>query len=557
MKNLPFGLSVMALATLAGNAVAQGADTIFTNGKIYSVNADAPWAEAVAIRDGKFIVVGTNEEAMALAGDGSDVVDLNGQLVLPGLVDAHTHGFTALYARQQWLVLDGSSPEALLQSVKDYADANPDKEWITGESWPNGMFPDDAPEAAWLDAIVPDRPVYLVDQTGHSAWMNTMALEIMGFDDPGLELDPRALVLRDDAGNPTGTVREFAMGYARQFLPERTVEDWTAAGRAMMEDYHSYGFTATRLAGGSLDRLEALRALENDGDLKMFVSVAMDYDRFDEFGTKEEQLAAMRASREFETDLIGPMGLKMFLDGTQLARQAWNFEAYPGFPDNFGDQFYEDAEVNSLVDELTGEGFFVMAHATGDRAVNQILNAIEAAQANHPDATVRHHPTHNVQVSFDDMARFAELGIAAELSPQNQVTEELNETIVGLLGEAIARSRLWQARQLIDAGNELALASDWTVSPLSPWLGIEQVVTRQFAPVTAITMEEAIRAYSFGGAHAIQKEDTIGSIEVGKSADLIVLNHDLFELEKEGRYDDISETQVLTTIFRGETVYQR
>ncbi|SLN42147.1 N-substituted formamide deformylase precursor [Falsiruegeria litorea R37] len=549
-------LCVITCSLIASGATAQDADRIFSNGNIYTVNTDAPWAEAVAIRDGKFVAVGTNENAMALAGSGSDVVDLGGRFVLPGLVDAHTHGITALYSRQNWLVLDNSSPEALLQSVKDYADANPDKEWITGETWPPGMFPNDAPEASLLDDIVPNRPVYLVDQSGHSAWMNTKALELMGFNDPDLELDPRAVIVRDENGNPTGTVREFAMGYARQFLPERTLEEWTNASRAMMADYHSNGFTATRLAGGDLDRLEALRTLEAAGDLGMYISVAMDYDRFDEFGTKEEQLAALRQSPDYGSELIGPMGLKMFLDGTQLGRQAWNFDAYPGFPDNFGDQFYEDDELNRLVDELTGEGFFVMAHATGDRAVNQILNAIEAAQTNHPDATVRHHPTHNIQISVDDIPRFAELGVAAELSPQLQVTEELNNTIVGLLGEAIARSRLWQARRLIDGGNELALASDWTVSPLSPWLGIEQVVTRRFAPVTAITMEEAIRAYSYGGAHAIQKEDQIGSIEVGKSADMIVLSQDLFQLEQEGRLEEISETRVLTTVFRGDTVYQ-
>ncbi|MGI9369021.1 MAG: amidohydrolase, partial [Ruegeria sp.] len=518
---------VIAIAFIVASlsvAAAQDADMVFTNGKIYTVNSDAPWADAVAIENGIFVAVGSHDDAMAHAGSGTEVIDLNGQFVLPGLVDAHTHGFSALYTRQNWLVLDASSREALLQSVKDYADANSDNEWITGETWPPGMFPEDAPEAAWLDEIVPDRPVYLVDQSGHSAWLNTKALEIMGFDNPDLELDPRAVVLRDDAGNPTGTIRELAMGYARQFLPERTVEEWTDAGRAMMQDYHSNGFTATRLAGGSLDRLEALRTLEQAGELQMYISVAMDYDRFDEWGTKEEQLDAMRKSREFETELVGPMGLKMFLDGTQLSRQAWNFEAYPGFPDNFGDQYYQTEEMKGLVKDLTGEGFFVMAHATGDRAVNQILDAIEAAQAAHPDATVRHQPTHNIQISMDDMGRFSELGIVAELSPQLQVNEGLNDTIVGLLGEAIARSRLWQARQLIDAGNELALASDWTVSALSPWLGIEQVVTRRFAPATAITMAEAIRAYSYGGAHILQKENEIGSIETGKSADMIVVN---------------------------------
>ena len=565
---------VLAWVSMACGQQGEVADTVYTNdnadvilhnGIIYTVNEAQPYAEAVAIKDGRFVGVGSESEMNAYLGDDTEVIDLQEHFVVPGLVDAHTHGVDSHHPLLFTLTLDSTDQKSLLRSVKKYAEENPDKEWIIGGIWATGMFPGDNPQRSLLDEVVLDRPVFLRDQSGHSVWLNSKAIEIAGLDDPNIELDPRAIVERDEAGMATGTIREFAMGHVRRFMPATPIREWEESARQMQVTYHRYGITATRLAGERLDYVKSVIALENKGELNMHLGMALVYDHYDSPLSLEDQIKEIEQADQYVSELVDPRAIKIFIDGTQLASQAWNVKPYPDDPENFGTTYYTPEALTEFVDKATGMNRSVMAHACGSRSVREMLNAIEAAKRNHPNSTVRHQPTHNIQIEPEDMGRFKELDLAAEISPLMIMNPGLVEAISSQVGRDTLENGMWRARDLIDAGNTLALATDFNVAPLNPWNIMEYVVTREndqfpelgrIAPSSAITVAEAIRAYTYGGAYAIGKEDKFGTIEPGKSADLVVLDRNPLDLEQKGQSNRINETKVLYTVFQGKVVYE-
>jgi predicted amidohydrolase YtcJ len=222
MKKLTTCAFALVLAWISVGCAQQGevADVIYTNGRIYTVNEAQPWVEAVAITDGKFIKVGSNDDVEAVTGEGTETVDLSGQFVMPGLIDTHTHPFASAIDVLDHLVLDDpKNLEDIQQQVLAYAKANPDKEWIEGLAWPKGMFKGENAMREWLDEVITDRPVSLMDQGGHARWVNTKALEVTGIMDPDFVVPQYGIVERDENGVPSGTVRETMLGYLATFAP--------------------------------------------------------------------------------------------------------------------------------------------------------------------------------------------------------------------------------------------------------------------------------------------------------------------------------------------------
>jgi len=553
---------LFAQSTLADQKLA---DVILHNAEFYTVNEKQPLARAVAIKDGKFLAVGSEKDVRKYRGAETEVIDLEGRFVIPGLVEAHTHGIEDFYPPLFLLDLDTTDQDSLLRSVKKYADDNPDKKWIIGGMWPNGMFKNDSPTREMLDEVLPDRPAYLLDQSAHSAWLNSKAIEISGLDDPKLALDSRAVVERDKSGRTTGTIREFAMGHVKRFMPPRSQENLAETVRQMQSVYHGYGITATKLAAEPLANVKAASVVEKEGKLKMHLKMSMTYDKFDVPSTPAEDLKDIEDAKQYASELIDPTSIKLFVDGTQLASAAWNVKPYHDNAENFGTGYYTPEEIQEMVDWATERNISVMAHLCGSRSVREFLNAVEKAKKKFPKSTVRHQPTHNIQIEPEDRGRFKELQLAAELSPIMIMNPGLVKQLESKMSREVLDNEMWPARAIIDAGSVLALASDWNVSPLNPWNIMEYVVTREneefpemgkIAPNSAITVGEAIRAYTYGGAYAIGWEDKLGTIEPGKSADLAVLDRNLIEEEKKGQQSRINETKILYTVFRGEVVYE-
>ena len=259
MRSTPLHFAaILALAVgCTRQPTGEVADVVYTNGSIYTVNKAQPRAEAVAIQDGKFLVVGSHADVEGVIGEGTEVVDLDGRFVMPGIVDLHSHPFiTPWYGSMNLTLENAGNADAILEDVKAYAEANPDKEWIIGGQWASGLFPNDSPQKERLDAIVSDRPVALLDNTGHSMWLNSRALELAGIT---AETPTNQLVVIDkdpQSGHPTGTVREQAIQSVERAIPQATPEEYAPFIADVFEMFASYGVTSQQTAEGHRAPLE-------------------------------------------------------------------------------------------------------------------------------------------------------------------------------------------------------------------------------------------------------------------------------------------------------------
>ena len=392
-------------------ALAQTADTIYTNGKIFTVDGSDSVVEAVAIKDRKFIAVGSAADIDVHKGSETKVIDLAGAFAMPGIIDVHMHPFEDFHRDTYLLgIEDNSTPESILAAIKAYADANPDKEWIIGGAWPPGMFPGEAPLREMLDEIISDRPVFIQDQSAHSVWMNTKALELSGIMDArDADLPDGSVVVRDESGVPSGTIREFAIGFARRSMPPFPAEEMIGTARGFQELFHTMGLTTVKAAAGYLSHIDAVHALHNQGEWKLRMHMAMSYNYYDAGNTLEEQIEAIKSADEYVLEFFDPRGFKIFMDGTPPTREGWVIDPYPG-TDEHGVHYYSPADLSAIYALSTEMDRVVMAHATGDRSVREVLNAIETMKDAYPEAKIRHHPTHNGMIHEEDIARFKELG---------------------------------------------------------------------------------------------------------------------------------------------------
>ena len=558
MKKLLICMSAVLISFSAWGH-AQEADAIYTDGIIFTAD-DNTVVEAVAIKDQRFIAVGSSEKVAKHQGPATKIVNLNGAFAMPGIIDVHMHPFEDFHRDTYLLgIEDNGTPESILSEIKAYADANPDKEWIIGGAWPPGMFPNEAPTREMLDEVVPDRPVFIQDQSAHSVWMNTKALELAGFmDTKDADLPEGSVVVRDENGVPSGTIREFAIGYARRSMPPFPKEEMVGTARGFQDLFHSLGVTSVKAAAGYQSHIDAVHAMHEAGEWKLRMHMAMSYNYYDAGNTLEEQIETIKNADQHVLEFFDPRGFKIFMDGTPPTREGWLVDPYPG-TDNFGVHYYEPADLLALYSLATELNRVVMAHGTGDRSVRETLNAIEAVENAFPDSNIRHHPTHNGLIHDDDIARFAALGLTIELSPIvwfPAATVKSFEDVMGRLNVAAYTN----PRRLLDAGASVAFASDWSVGPLDPWSRIGFLVSRvrpddpesgPFLPQNAVTAEEAIIASTLGPAHVIGVENETGSIKVGKYADMIVLDRDITRIDP----IEIKDTKVLRTVFAGEVVY--
>ena len=536
------------------------ADTVYVNGKIYTVNEAQPWAEAFAIKNGKFLVIGSADEVAEVTGDSTRVIDLDGQFVMPGIIDPHLHPFEDRHRELFTLnIEDSSTPESILAAVKAYAAANPDKEWIYGGAWVDAVFTDNEPRREILDAVVSDRPVFLLHDGAHSAWLNTKALELTGFMKTRDEdLPEGSVVIRDENGVPSGTIREFALGFARRSMPPFPAEEYIETGREFQKLFHSLGITTVKAAAGTPAHAEAVVALDKMGEWKLRMQMAMNYNYYDEAGTFEQQVEVIEDVDRYVLPLFDPRGFKLFMDGVPPARSGWVINPYPG-TDNTGVHYYDRHSllpIFRMAEELERT---VILHATGDRSVREILGVLETIKKEFPNSRLRHHITHNGMIHPDDLDRFKLLGLTVELSPIVTFPRSTFDIFAEVMGQE-AVSRYTNPRSVLDAGLNVAVASDYASGPLDPWIRIGWLVSRispqdpdggPVFPENAITAEEAIRASTLGSAHVLKLEDVTGSIEIGKAADMIVLDRDITAIPA----TEIKDTKVMRTVFAGETVY--
>lgn len=536
----------------------QFADAVYHTGKVYTVNAEKPWAQAVAIRNGKIEFVGSDDAVRAHIGPDTTVYDLHGKLMLPGFQDAHVH---PLYAGLEALscYLGAEESIAHYRSVlPDCVARGADQEWITGGGWSMAAFgPGAKASKAILDEFTPDHAVFLVSADGHSAWANSRALDIAGItkDTP----DPfDGYIDRDpETGEAIGSLQEGAMRLVAQHVPAPTFDERIAALEYARDRMHSVGITSFQKAYASEEDLQAYEHLDKMGKLNMRVVAALLWDA----EGPTEQLAKMKALRERYTQgHLRATSIKIFVDGVMENYTAVMLEPYLVESGTKGTPMIDPGEMIEVVSDAAAEGFQVHFHSLGDGAVRYALDAVEEARRRHGENDLRHHLAHLQVIHPDDHPRFAELGAVANFQPLWAYADEyIVDLTLPFISEETARW-MYPIKSIIDAGGRIAFGSDWSVSSVNPMPQIETAVTRVDAeshatdvmnPEQRITVEQAVEAFTMGTAYVNHQEDVTGSIEVGKLADLVVLDQNLFEIAPER----ISDTKVVLTLFEGKPVY--
>lgn len=547
----------------------RGPDLILTNGRIYTVDAKDSWAEAVAVTGGRIVAVGSAAEIGALKGPHTKVEDLGGRMAMPGFVDIHNHilmaGQSALYELQ---FPPSSSIDEICGHVRARAEKAAPGQWIVGNQWgADKMAALNTEESlAKLDAAGLGHPVLLRDETMHNRWVNSEAMRLAGIS--GNQPDPpQGAFARDPAtGRLTGVLIESAAGIvelaaSNDFSPEMAC----AAVKRAVEIANSLGVTAFQDAATVLPILETLSGLDRDGELTAWAvaSLPLIQPSF-LFGTTGDELLAVRDRHR--TAHVRPDFTKIFLDGVPGAQTAAFHDAYvadPAHPHGHrGELLVDLPEMVRMVDKSERLGMGLKVHCAGDRAVTQMLDAVEAVRHFRGPTTVRHHIAHASYIRPEDIGRFAELGVVADLCPMIWYPTTFLEGHKAVMGEERA-TRFWPIAELQRSGALLAGGSDWPVIPVpDPWHGIEGMVTRQnpsgafpgvsLWPEQAIDLATAIRIFTLNSAAAMGIDAITGSIEPGKSADIIVLDRNVFEVAP----DTIADTMVVTTYFEGRVVHQ-
>jgi predicted amidohydrolase YtcJ len=531
------------------------ADLLLTGGAVYTVDDARTVHEAVAVRDGRIAAVGPAAALAPLTGQSTRVIELEGRTVLPGFQDAHLHpldgGLLAIVCNLH----ETQSAEECLDAIARYAAAHPERDWITGDGWSMDFFAGGNPDKERLDSVVRDRPVYLENRDGHTAWVNSRALELAGI--TAARPDPAdGRIERKADGEPSGALHEGAMRLVGDLAPALSQEERERAILNAQAELHSLGITACQDASVRPELLRAYRAVAERGALTMRTEGNLLWVRT----RGEEQIEDLLALREEGS--VGRLrirGAKIFQDGVLENFTGALLEPYEG-TDNRGIGMHEPEELNRMVTLLDSHGFQVHLHTIGDRAVRESLDAIEAARNANGARDARHHLAHIQLVHPSDQPRFAELGVVANAQPYwAAASGYVTELTLPFIGEERARHH-YPFGSLKRAGAMLAFGSDWTVSTANPLPQIEVAVTRvehpnrdtdPLLPEEAIDLDTAVAAFTRGSAYVNFLDEQTGTVEPGKLADLVVLDRDLFDPDA----GPIGDARVLLTLSEGEAVY--
>ena len=546
------------------------ADLIIRNAHIATLNPATPVASALAIRAGKVVGVGSVEELHdEFHGADTRVVDMGGATVMPGLHDAHNHHQIAGKADLMEIeFLPTATLDQIVEMIRAYALELPEGAWVVGGSWGSTLIAQlSEPEAKQrIDEAAGGRPVLLVDDSHHNKWANSRALELAGIDASTPDPVDGTIVRIAGSGEPSGLLFETAGLIVEKVMNElnpMTTELWANTSERGMQILHSYGVTAFMDAGVSLDLLAAFKKLEDEGRLKSWVVSCLMANNMI-FDADPIGDGLVWGGEPFRTEHHRPDFIKIFLDGIPPTLPACFLEPY--LPtESHGAHFH--GEITLSVEELTDwllraaqAGLGAKVHCTGDGSVRHVLDAAEKVRA--AGHTTPLHIAHGQFVSVADVPRMASLQVTADISPTLWYPGVIFEAIKLVIGEERA-TRMQPNRSIIDAGGVVVGGSDWPVIPLpNPWVGIEGLVTRadpsgEFPGTLwveqALTLDEAIAVYTTASSKAMGLSDTTGTLEVGKSADFIVLDRNPWEIPA----TDLADVTVTQTWFAGEQVFER
>ena len=575
VKGLPV-LLLLASGCGGDRGAGEVADVAYINGQVYTVNDAQPWAEAVAIKEGKFLVVGSNADIEAATGESTVVVDLGGAFVMPGTGDPHIHA-GLLMPKRAFCGLPGTFHEpteqmildALEECVREYPT---DREWFIAQGYTTPAMSPETLTREFLDVLIPDRPAWIEDESGHNAWFNTLAMEAAGVT-ADFRDTPEEFFSRTESGDLAGVAYEGAMNPFLAALPPFDVELQKVGFTKLLDEALSKGITMVGDGYTFESDLQAWQELKQEG-LGQHVVLFLKGN----LGTAELTPVETLEQWWSSYDLPGYKAVKIGMGGALESISEALIDGYaetdvepkealpPGADDDAptGKNARPVIPAEPFADymkQLDDAGFQVMVHAIGDGTVRATLDGFEAVISTNGNNRLRHHIDHCSLIHPDDFQRFVDLDVSCTIWPPLNAPVAYNMEGIRPVLKPETWARMYDNRARWDAGIRLVNHSDAPAAVLWPWWGMEASITRGFpgkpeiekmGAEHALTLEELIRAYTINAAWVLRLEDVTGSIEPGKYADMIVLNHNLFEIPA----TDIHKTEVQKTIFKGEVVYK-
>ena len=528
-----------------------GAATLVHNLQGYTSSNDGIRDFSVLVFDDTGRVLATGDEALLGQYPDAERVDAGGNVVLPGLVDAHAHLYSQGFLTISLDLAGTPTLEAAQQAIKQYADAHPRRDWLLGRGWNQVLWPGQQfPHAKDIDAVVTDRPVWMRRIDGHAGWANSKALEIAGIDDD--TADPiGGKILRDSSGRATGVLIDNAMNILEEHVPVPGKDDIRSAYLNAIESLVALGMTGVHDAGISITEAEVLIAMADNGELDMRVYAML-------AGAGENLDAMGKPLKAYGRERLDIQAVKLFADGALGSRGAAMIDPYSDDAENRGLPFWTQAQMNGFVKKSNDMGFQVGIHAIGDLGNRMALDAFDAAQGGKP-SLLRNRVEHAQIIALEDIPRFAELGVIASMQPIH-ATSDMNMAEDRVGSERIAGSYAW--RRLLDSGAIIASGSDFPVERPNPFLGLYAAGTRQdgaglpeggWYAEQSLTRAEALHSFTLAAAFAAHQEDRLGSLEPGKWADFIVIDRDYFTVPAA----EIDDIVVLQTWVGGDLVFDR
>jgi len=535
-------------------------DLVLRNGSIYTVDQDRSWAQAMVISDGKIIYIGPDEGLEPFVSTGSIVIDLDGKMVLPGFSDAHAHPSHAMDYVENISLYKLESVEEYLQAISDYAARHIAAEVLRGSGWDNRFFSSRGPEKEFLDALVPNMLISLVSYDVHSVWVNSFTLDKAGITKDTPDPDGGFIERDPDTGEPSGTLRETAMRLVDAVIPDYSIEERKRALLAYQEMAARCGVTMSHDAMLETQSISAFRELETEGSLAMRFhgSLLMEPEK----GAAEQVENLLQERSRNRHPYFQVSAAKIFVDGVIEGGTAYLHEPYKHKPDFRGEPIWWPEILNNMAAALDKENIQLHFHVIGDAATEIALDALDYAQEQNGKRDSRHLITHLQLVAPEDIARFNELGIVGVPQPfWFKVDEYYEELALPYLGKARADVQ-YPMKSFFDSGVVMASASDFPVTiPFDPLIGIQTGITRSqpgldpqkvLSPDERVSLDEMIASFTYNGAYANYIEHETGSLEVGKRADVVVLDRNLFDIPP----SEISRTQVLLTLVDGVVVFK-
>ncbi|HXI25197.1 MAG TPA: amidohydrolase [Pyrinomonadaceae bacterium] len=529
------------------------ADLIIINANVRTMDPNQPRASAIAVLSNRIVAVGANEDIKQLAGPATKMIDVAGQLVLPGFNDAHVHFMSGGFQLSSVDLRDADTPEEFAERIRDFAAKLPEGKWMTGGDWDHERWPEARlPTKELIDGFTPDTPVFVNRLDCHMALVNSVVLKLAGVTRDTRDPDG-GVIVRDANGEPTGILKDAALGLVWKVFPPRSFDERVDAARAATNYAASLGVTSVQDMSAGADA-SVYQTLLDHGELKTRIYAVWPLPRWNE-------LAQTGVRAAFGGPMLRTGGLKGFADGSLGSTTALFFDPYLDEPKTCGIPSDEMFPAGAMLERARGAdqaGLQVLIHAIGDRANDEVLSIYETIESERGARDRRFRIEHAQHLRSQDIPRFKRHHIIASMQPSHAIDDgRWAEKRIGS-----ERAKMTYAfRSLLDSQTTLAFGTDWTVAPLDPLLTIYAAMTRRtpdgkypdgWIPEQKISIDEAVHAYTVGSAYAEFQDHEKGTITPGKLADIVVLSEDIFKIDPL----EIKNTRVMMTIMDGQVVYE-